>query len=107
MQRIEIAGLNRKRLPIERLGLVKLSALVMLNGSPKRVGKLGFADGGLICGLGMASTALRMQMERNVTQAGATASESCARLFACGACVQAGPCLQDGIGTGPISFGTL
>jgi hypothetical protein len=45
MQRVEIAGLNGKNLPIERLGLGQLSALVVINGSPKDVGNARF------CGL--------------------------------------------------------
>ena len=45
VQRIEIAWLNGKDLPIERLGLGQLPALMMIDGSPEDVGDARF------CGL--------------------------------------------------------
>ena len=42
MQRIEIAGLNGKDLPVERLGLVQLSALMMRDRAPQQIGDVQF-----------------------------------------------------------------
>src|SRR4249920_754103 len=108
VQRIEIAGLNGKDLPIERLGLGQLPALMMIDGSPEDVGNARFCGLRLDLWFGHGLEGLRMPRGTQRYGTGAFASESCARLFACSACVQADArWAQAGIGTGPMSFGTL
>ena len=70
---------------IERLGITKLSALMIRGGAPERVGFYGRRS----AGFAMASVAVRMQRGNATNRAGAAAGESCERLFGWGGHVQA------------------